>query len=589
MKVIVLVKQVPHPPAIEFDEQSRALRREGVPLELNPFDREAVVRAAELGSEVVAMTMGPPQAEDALRECLALGAHRCIHLSDRAFALADTIGTSRTLAMAIEKEGADLVIGGRKTIDSETWQVPPQVAAHLGWPHVTGATALARDGNALRVTRQTDAGENVYELELPAVVSVARPRLAEVPGADGDVTVWAAADLVPDLRPADKRFGQTGSPTRVLAVRDVTPERARRRVQSADDGAAAIRELLAERPREPSVWEKPSHIAEQPGRRYDAWTWVELAGGRPTRHSLELVARTRVLAGKLGGTGVAVVLGHDLGDVPDELLRSGAERVVTVDDARLGVYEPDVWADALRQVVERHTPHVLLFPATAVGRDLGPRVAGELELGMTGDCIGVDIAKAGRLLQQKPAYGGNIVSVIMGNTTPQLATVRARMYEPLEPRAATGDVERIELDGLRGARARLTERLDRPDADGFALDAADVVVCVGGEVGGPDDVAAIQSAADAGDAVVGGTHGVCSRGWLPHSREIGLYGRPVAPRLLVALGVSGEFWDVTGWVKADVVVAVNAGVADGMDETSDVVLAGDWRDALPSLLAAASG
>jgi electron transfer flavoprotein alpha subunit len=589
MKAVALVKQVPYPPAIEFDDATKALRREGVPLVLNPFDREAVVRAAELCDEVVAMTMGPPQAKDALHECLALGANRCIHLTDRAFAMADTIGTSRTLALAIEKEGADLVVCGRKTIDSETWQVPPEVAAQLGWPHVTAVTALERTAAGLRATRQTDAGEAVYEVELPAVVSVARPNLEAPAAGSGDVTVWKATDLVPDVRPDDKRFGQTGSPTRVLAVRDVTPDRARRSLESPDEAAAAIRELLAERPREPSDWDKPAHIGEEPGKSYDSWTWVELTDGRPTRHSLELVGRGRLLAGKLGGTNVAVVLGHDLGDVPATLLRHGAERVVVVDDERLDVYQPDVWANALRQVLVRHHPHVLLLPATAAGRDLGPRAAGELELGMTGDCIGVDIAKAGRLLQQKPAYGGNIVSVIMGSTTPQLATVRTRMYEPLEPRDNDGDVQRFDLDGLPEPRARLVEQLDRPDSDGFALDAADVVICVGTEVGGHDAVAAIGAAAAVTGAAVGGTHAACARGWLPHTREIGLYGRPVAPRLLVAVGVTGDFWDVTGWVKADVVAAVNQRPAAGVEETSDLVLAADWRDALPTLLQAAAG
>jgi electron transfer flavoprotein alpha/beta subunit len=106
VKAIVLVKQVPRPDSIEFDQETKALKREGVPLLLNPFDAAAVTAAAGLGAEVVAMTMGPPQAEEALRQCLALGADRAIHLSDRVFAVADTIGTSRTLAMAIEKEAA---------------------------------------------------------------------------------------------------------------------------------------------------------------------------------------------------------------------------------------------------------------------------------------------------------------------------------------------------------------------------------------------------------------------------------------------------------------------------------------------------
>src|SRR3954468_4879505 len=138
MKAICLVKQVPRLGAIEFDEETKSLKREGVPLELNPFDRYAVQSGAQLAEENVVMTMGPPPAEEALREFLSLGADRAIHLSDRVFAVADTIGTSRTLALAIQKEGdVDLVVCGRKTTDSETWQVPPETAAFLGWPHLT--------------------------------------------------------------------------------------------------------------------------------------------------------------------------------------------------------------------------------------------------------------------------------------------------------------------------------------------------------------------------------------------------------------------------------------------------------------------
>jgi electron transfer flavoprotein alpha/beta subunit len=232
MKIVCLVKQIPSPDAIEFDQETKSLKREGVPLILNPFDARAVAEAVRLreafGGEVVAMTMGPPQAEEALRECLGLGADRCIHLSDRAFALADTIGTSRTLALAIGKEGCDLVLCGLKTLDAETWQVPPEVAAFLGRPHMTNSIGLAVEGDRLRVRRETDDGEETIEVPLQAIVSVARvehePDKAKP--AEGRIDVWAASDLVDDVRDDDKRFGQTGSPTRVLAVHDVTPERA---------------------------------------------------------------------------------------------------------------------------------------------------------------------------------------------------------------------------------------------------------------------------------------------------------------------------------------------------------------------------
>src|SRR5205807_4224461 len=137
----------------------------------------------------------------------------------------------------------------------------------------------------------------------------------------------------------------------------------------------------------------------------------------------------------------------DVADVAHEAARHGAERVVVVEDERLAAYHPELWREALCEVVKELRPHVLLIPATANGRDLGPRVAGELELGMTGDCVGLGIDRGGRLIQTKPAYGGNIVSVIMGSTTPQLATVRPRMFEPLEPRAIEATVERFDPGG----------------------------------------------------------------------------------------------------------------------------------------------
>jgi len=582
VKIVCLVKQVPRADSIEFDQETKQLKREGVPLLLNPFDAAAVAHAAaqkeRTGAEVIAMTMGPPQAEEALRTCLALGADRCIHLSDRAFAVADTIGTSRTLAMAIAKEGGvDLVVCGRKTTDSETWQVPPETTAFLGWPHLTSVVETELAGKRVRATRETDRGFETYELDGPAVVSVAYGRDADGAG-EGRVDVWSAADLVDDLRENDKRFGQTGSPTRVLAVRDVTPERPGERVESLEEATGRVRELLAERQVEPPSWDKPAHIAEKPAKTYDSWTLVEQVDGRPSRASLELIGRGRQLAGKLGGENIALVLGSDVGVATREAARHGADRVVVVEDERLAEYHPEIWSRALRSIVEQNRPHVLIIPATPTGRDLGPRVAGELELGMTGDCVAVDIAKAGRLLQTKPAYGGNIVSVIMGRTTPQLATVRPRMYEPLQPRDIEPKVERIEVGDLPEPRARL---VDRKDAPAWDLDEADIVVCLGSELPS-GEIARARELAESAGAAVGGTRAVCERGDLPHNRQLGLLGRSVAPRLLVAVGVSGDFEELTGFVKAGVIAAVNHGEAP-MLSAADVGAIIHWEAAVPAL------
>jgi electron transfer flavoprotein alpha subunit len=576
VKIVCLVKQVPRADSIEFDPETKSLKREDVPLLLNPFDAEAVAQGValrnEVGGEVIAMTMGPPQAESALRACLALGADRCIHLSDRVFAVADTIGTSRTLALAIAKEGdVGLVLCGRKTTDSETWQVPPEVAAFLGRPHVTSVSAVEAVNGGMQATRETDDGYETYGFEGPAVLSVTHAREAN-DEADGIIETWTAADLVGEVRENDKRFGQTGSPTRVLAVRDVTPERAGERFESADEAARRVRELLAERPRETSSWDKPERLGERPGASYDCWTLVETTAGRATRASLELLGKGRELAGKLGGENVALVLGSGVSPVVREAAGHGAERVVTVDDARLATYHPEMWAHALRSVVAEERPHVLLIPASTVGRDVGPRVAGELELGMTGDCVGLGIDRAGRLIQTKPAYGGNIVSVIMGATTPQLATVRPRMFEPLEPRDVEPRVEPFEVRDFPEPRLQLVERRDSSARD---LDEAEVVVCIGPEL---EALPALPPG-----VALGGTREICERGLLPHNRQVGLLGRAVAPRLLVAVGVPGDFEHLTGFVKADVVAAIN-GAGAPMVEAADIGLVGDWRALLPVLL-----
>jgi electron transfer flavoprotein alpha/beta subunit len=586
VKIICLVKQVPRADAIEFDEETKSLKREGVPLELNRFDAYAVAWAARLrdeaGGEVVAMTMGPPQAEEALRLCVALGADRCIHLSDRLFAVADTLGTSRTLAMAIRKEGADLVLCGKKTLDSETWQVPPEVAAFLGWGQATNVSALEAAGDKLRARRLGDEGEQLYELDLPAVCSVtAPPEGAEIdvePAEGGEIALWAAAELVDDAQPGDKRFGQPGSPTRVLAVRDVSPERTRELVRDPAEAAARVRQLLEERPAEKTDWEKPERLGEQPGASYDCWSVVETVEGRPARVSLELIAKGRELSGKLGGKNVALLLGHGVSGLADELAARGAEEIVVADDPALADYEPVVWASALAEVLRREKPHVLLIPATSRGRDYGPRAAGALELGMTGDCVGLGIDRAGRLIQTKPAYGGNIVSVIMGATTPQLATVRPRMFEPLEPSdGSNGAVRPIELNGLAAPGSRLVEQDQGERA--FDLDEADTVIAAGAGAG--ESIGELREAAALLDAAVGGDRGAAEAGVVPPSRQLGLLGRAVAPRLYVAVETEGDFEHAASSVKAAVILVFKSS-DEPVTGTADVAVAGDWRETLPA-------
>jgi electron transfer flavoprotein alpha subunit len=605
VKIVVLVKQVPNPSHVRIDPETRRMVREGVPLELNELDVYAVTEAIRLreahGGEVVTMTMGPPQADDALRMTLAMGANRAIHLNDEVFAVADTLGTSRTLAMALEHEGgADLVMCGRKTVDSETWQVPPETAAFLGWPQLTSVDRLELVDGRLRCRRETDEGYDTYELDLPALVSVAEGinegiwparRDVEAISTEGRVALLTAADLVEKVEEYEKRFGQTGSPTRVLAVKDATPERRREITPTPEAAAERIVELLR-KVDAPSAapWEKPPRLGEKPGASFDCWTVVEVVDGSARHASLELLGKGRELAGKLGGQNVALVIGHDLGGVAREAVRYGAERVVLVDDERLAEYHPDPYSSALRRVVESERPHALLIPSTTMGRDYGPRVAGELELGMTGDCVDLSIDKGGRLIQYKPAYGGNIVSVIMGATTPQLATVRPGMFPTVEPRDdAEAEIVELHAGELAEPRTRLVTRDYRPDTAAYELDSAEICFCVGKGVGSPEAVPEIEALARRLRAQVGCSRSVADAGWMPRNRQIGLTGRAIAPRLLVEVGVRGAFEHLVGSVRAGVIVGLNANERAPIFEHVDVGVVGDWRETLPPLVDALEG
>ena len=231
---------------------------------------------------------------------------RCIHLSDRAFAVADTLGTSRTLALAIQKEGdVDLVVCGRKTTDSETWQVPPETAAFLGWPHLTSVveTEVERRRSCARRARRTPATRRGSSRRLRSISLRVRRR-----DADGD---RRRADRRLDGGRPRRRPARERQALRPDGLADARARRARRdararrrtRSRASRTPSRRIRELLAERRARRDGWDKPDRLGEQPApRAYDCWTFVELVDGRPSRPSLELLAKGRELPASSAAT-----------------------------------------------------------------------------------------------------------------------------------------------------------------------------------------------------------------------------------------------------------------------------------------------
>ncbi|MCZ6535048.1 MAG: electron transfer flavoprotein subunit beta/FixA family protein, partial [Chloroflexi bacterium] len=249
MKIAVCIKQVPTVSKIEFDYQSKTIIREGVPLEMNVFDLIALGRAVELkeelGAEVTVVTMGPPQAKDALAHALAVGADHAVLITDRLMAGSDTLATSRTLSLFLKDKGYDLILCGRNSTDAETGQVGPEVAELLDIPHISRARKLdyRPNSNSIVVERVTDDGYEVMESSLPALVTASEglseerwPRRQAIAEArERPMEEVTAAHLSSETA----IFGADGSPTSVADIRLLEPQRLARVIEEPDPREAA--------------------------------------------------------------------------------------------------------------------------------------------------------------------------------------------------------------------------------------------------------------------------------------------------------------------------------------------------------------
>jgi len=600
MRLVVCVKYVPALGALRFDPATRRLVREGVPGEVSSFDLRALGAATALakqhGGEVVALTMGPPAAREGLVECLALGADRGVHLLDSVLAGSDTLATARALAAGLRREAPDLILFGRASTDAETGQVGPEVAELLDLPQVTCARRLELDARARTFVaeRETDDGFETVSGALPAVVTAAEdlaeerfPSKAERQAAAAKpIATFTAADLglVAD------QVGATGSPTWVAGIEPVEIER-RAELVAGDDPQAQARALAA-RLRERGALERaaepPSLPERTPGRGASVWVVVELGreGIRPV--TAELLTKAAELSLRLDGPVEAVVIGRGTMDAA-ALASLGADRVLVADDPALAPYTTDAHAAVLADAIRARQPRLVLLGSTVRGRDLAPRVAGRLGLGLTGDAIDLDVDAEGRIRQHKPAFGGSIVAPILSRTRPEMATVRPGILRAARP--APG--RRVTVEALPvpqvASRVRVTATRPLGDTGAASLAAAEIVIGVGRGIGGAAALPPIVELARRLGAGIAATREVTDAGWLPKQVQVGLTGQAIAPRLYVALAISGAMEHVVGLRRVGTIVAVNKNPKAPIFKAADLGVVADYATLLPYLEEALRG
>jgi electron transfer flavoprotein alpha/beta subunit len=227
MRIIVCIKQVPDTAEVRINPETNTLIRDGVPSIINPYDTHAIEAGLQIrekaGGTVTVVTMGPPQAETALREALSMGADEAVLLTDRAFAGSDTWATAYTLAKAIEHIGADLIICGKQAIDGDTAQVGPEIAEFLDIPHVAYIRKIDDVGdNRIVVQRLMDDGYDVIESSLPLLLTVVRelnvPRMPSLKGKMAAKKAVIRKLSAADIRAEEGSLGLNGSPTQVRNI-----------------------------------------------------------------------------------------------------------------------------------------------------------------------------------------------------------------------------------------------------------------------------------------------------------------------------------------------------------------------------------
>ncbi len=626
MHCIVLVKQVPdvsNIPEDAWDREKGTLRRGLLDSILNPLDLHALsfarrITAGDPDAKTIYLTMGPPQAREVLADCISRAPGEAVLLTDRVMGGADTVATAYSLAQAVRRIERELlggsrdylIVTGMQSVDGDTAQVPPQLAEDLGIVQVAYCQDVHTEPELTFRRIGAEGTEDVTPTSFPALVTVTactdtlyRGFHSARAARNAVIHTWSAADV--DAAP--DKVGIKGSRTTVYRIFSPSEDRAKT-CEMVSDPADLLRRLQAKyrlASGGPAVHEEGAYALEgrEPTYRGGFWILAEREGDGIKSVSLELLGKTHELAAFLGEHVAAVLPCADAGDLPAELIAHGADTVYAIEHPQLASFSPMPFKTAIAGLVREHKPQVMLFGATPMGRELAPRVAYACDSGLTADCTKLEIgdyAKGGQSLvgilkQTRPALGGNIMATIMTKDSPtQMATVRPGVFKvPPRDESRTGEVVRVVPDlGTSADGVRITPV--ESFVSKVSIRDAKIIVAGGHGIRNKAEFdGLLQPLADGLEHLLGdGAKVAASRhavedGFTTHDYQVGQTGQTVAPKLYVAVGISGAVQHISGMQMSDTVVAINKDPRARIFNYADFGVVGDLETVVPQLVSAA--
>ena len=313
--------------------------------------------------------------------------------------------------------------------------------------------------------------------------------------------------------------------------------------------------------------------------------------------AFELLGKAKELAAALSTDVTAVLLGSGVKGLADQLAEYGADKVIVVDDPELKDYRTEPYTHALASVINEYKPDIMLVGATAIGRDLGPRVSARVQTGLTADCTVLEIGdfplnpipnqeqKHNQLLMTRPAFGGNTIATIAcPNNRPQMATVRPGVMQKITPvKGAKAEV--IEFNPGFTPDNKYVEILEvvKSVKETVDIQAAKILVSGGRGVGSEENFKLLYDLADAIGGEVSCSRAVVENGWLSQDHQVGQTGKTVRPNVYFAIGISGAIQHVAGMEESDVIIAINKDEDAPIFDVADYGIVGDLNKIVPQL------
>ena len=325
------------------------------------------------------------------------------------------------------------------------------------------------------------------------------------------------------------------------------------------------------------------------------YVFAQQVDGEVSGIAYELLGKAKDLAKDLNTDVTAVLIGYNVKGLVDGLAQYGADKVIVVDDKELEVYRTEPYTHALASVINEYKPEIVLVGATAIGRDLGPRVSARVATGLTADCTVLEIGDFNdiaskqvlnnQLLMTRPAFGGNTIATIACPfNRPQMATVRPGVMQKIDP-IKDAKAEVIEFNPGFTPDNKYVEILEVVKSVSDTVDIADAKILVSGGrgVGSKENFKLLEDLAEVLGGTVSCSRAVVENGWLPVERQVGQTGKTVRPNVYFAIGISGAIQHLAGMEESDLIIAINKDETAPIFDVADYGIVGDLNKIVPVL------